>query len=50
MRALAGFALVVFGVLAVILTIVVGAPVFTGWAGIAGMLAIIAGLAVWGAR
>lgn len=47
---LAGFALLMFGLLAIALTIWVGAPTFTGWTGIAGALAIMCGLAVWRIR
>lgn len=46
----AGFSLFVFGLLAIALTIYVGAPTFTGWTGIAGALAIMCGLAVWRIR
>jgi asparagine N-glycosylation enzyme membrane subunit Stt3 len=50
MRALFGFALAVFGALLILVTIVIGAPLFTGWTGVAGAFAIIAAVAVWGAR
>ena len=47
---LAGFTLFVFGLLSIALTVYVGAPTFTGWTGIAGVLAIICGIAVWRIR
>lgn len=50
MRALFGFALVIFGILLLAVTIIIGAPLFTGWTGVAGAFAIIAAVAVWGAR
>jgi hypothetical protein len=50
MRIVGGFTFVVFGILAITLTIVVGAPTFPGWAGIAGVMSVIAGIAVWRSR
>ncbi len=50
MRILGGFMFVVFGIIALALTVIVGAPTFPGWAGIAGVMSIIAGIAVWRSR
>lgn len=50
MRALFGFTFAVFGVIALTLTVTVGAPTFPSWAGIAGVFAIVAGVAVWRGR
>lgn len=50
MRALYGFAFAVFGVVTLTLAVVIGAPTFPAWAGIAGVFSILAGVAVWRAR
>ena len=50
MRILGGFMFVTFGIIAITLTIAVGAPAFPGGAGVAGALSIIAGIAVWRSR
>lgn len=47
---LGGFTFVTFGILAIALTVAVGAPTFTGWTGIAGVLSIVVGVSIWRTR